>query len=84
MTTLEAMLSGPEQTERLGRISAGARRMSFGRMVLSLLAFLLVGLGRIAYVACAGLWVAATWSAAAVRVGWDDARAVRDDDKESG
>lgn len=77
MTTLDAMLLHPVDTraERLDRISARAQRMHFGRAVLSLIALLFVGLGRVTYAILAGLWFVATWCAAAVAEGWNEARA---------
>lgn len=79
MTTLDATLvsHGPAtaRTERLDRISARARRMHFGRLVLSLIALLFVGLGRLAYGIFAGLWFVTTWCSAAVAEGWNEARA---------
>lgn len=75
MTVLEA--TAVTRVERVDRITAQARQWPFGRTVLSLLAWLLVGVGRITYAVFAAVWLAVTWSAAAVKVGWDDARAVR-------
>lgn len=56
------------------RITAEARQMQFWRTVLTLVGALLIVVGRCAYWAFAGLWLAASWSAAAVRVGWREAR----------
>lgn len=76
MTTLDAILAHPvDRTERLDRITARARRMHFGRAVLSLLALLLVSIGRLTFAVFAGLWFVATWCSAAVAEGWNEARA---------
>ncbi len=75
MTTLDATLAPHIPAERLDRISARARRMHFGRVVLSLIAFLLAGLGRLAFGVFAVLWFVVTWCAAAVAEGWNEARA---------
>lgn len=70
--------------ETTARITAQARQWQPGaaavsvlRGLLSLIAWLLIGAGKVAYWTCAGVWLAATWSAAAVKVGWEDARAAR-------
>lgn len=76
MTTLDALLAHPvERTERLDRINARARRMHFGRFLASMIALLFVGLGRLTFAIFAGLWFVATWCAAAVAEGWNEARA---------
>ncbi len=75
MTVLEA--TAVTRVERVDRITAQARQWPFGRTMLGLLAWLLVGVGRLTYAVFAAVWLAATWSAAAVKVGWDDARAAR-------
>ncbi|WFE41943.1 hypothetical protein [Micromonospora sp. WMMD998] len=63
--------------DRVDRITAQARQWSPGRTLLGLLAVLLVGVGRAAYAVFAAVWLAVTWCAAAVKVGWDDARHAR-------
>lgn len=74
---LQAMLAESDRTERVDRITAQARQWPFGRTMLGLLAALLVAVGRLAFGLFAALWLAATWVAAAVKVGWDDARAAQ-------
>ena len=81
MTVYEAL-----PADRTARITAQARQWSVGtaalavlRAVLSAVGWLLVGLGRVAFHVCAGLWLATTWTVAAVKVGWDDARGPRED-----
>lgn len=56
------------------RITVEARQIHFWRTVLTVVAGLLFGLGWISYKAVAGLWLVAAWSAAAVKVGWQEAR----------
>ncbi|MCX4474822.1 hypothetical protein OOK41_31675 [Micromonospora sp. NBC_01655] len=65
------------RVDRVDRITAQARQWPAGRTLLGLLAALLVGIGRLAFAVFAVLWLACTWCAAAVKVGWDDARAAR-------
>jgi hypothetical protein len=65
------------RVDRVDRITAQARRWTPGRTFLGLLAAVLVGVGRVAFAVFAALWLAATWCAAAVKVGWDDARQSR-------
>jgi hypothetical protein len=75
VTTLEAMLAGPDdRTQRIDRISARARKIHFGRTVLALVALLLAGLGRLTFAAFAGVWLVLTWCAAAVAEGWSEAK----------
>lgn len=75
MTVLE--YTDVTRVERVDRITAQARQWTPGRTLLGLLAALLVGVGRLAFAVFAALWLAVTWTAAAVKVGWDDARAAR-------
>lgn len=77
MTVVDTRVPVPARVERVGRITAQAREWRFVPTVLSLVAWLLVAVGRAAYAVFAGLWLACTWSAAAVKVGWDDARAAQ-------
>lgn len=56
------------------RITVEAREVRFWRTVLTVVAGLLYGLGWLSYKALAGLWFVAAWCAAAVRVGWQEAR----------
>lgn len=49
-------------------ITAQAREVRFGRTLLNLIAFLLIGFGK-----CLGfVWLAVVWSFLAVRTGWRD------------
>lgn len=52
------------------RITAEARETHFWRTLLTVIAGLLFGLGWIAY----KTWFVACWCAAAVKVGWQEAR----------
>lgn len=68
------------------RISAEAREVRPGevaaraaRLLLTVLASLLFALGWCAAKAVALLWLSATWTVAAVRVGWQEARKPRPD-----
>lgn len=56
------------------RITREAREIRFWRTVLTLLAGLLFGLGWLAAKAFTLLWLAAVWSATAVKVGWQEGR----------
>ncbi|OKI47297.1 hypothetical protein [Micromonospora sp. CB01531] len=75
MTVLE--YTDVTRAERVDRITAKARQWTPGRVLLGLLAAILVGVGRLAFALFAALWLAVTWCAAAVKVGWDDARQAR-------
>lgn len=55
-------------------ISAEARQMRPGRAVLTVIAALFFGLGWLAAKLVTGTWLALTWSAAAVKVGWQEGR----------
>jgi hypothetical protein len=55
-------------------ISVEARQIHFGRAVLTLIAAVLFGAGWLAAKTVTGLWLAATWSVAALRVGWREGR----------
>lgn len=57
------------------RITAEARETHFWRTVLTVIAGLLFGIGWVSYKALAGLWFVAAWCGAAVKVGWQEARA---------
>lgn len=61
---------------RLARITARARAIRPGRTFLTMLAAVLYGLGWLIAKTFGVLWLALTWCAAAVQVGWEDARAV--------
>lgn len=56
-------------------ITEQARQIRFGRTMLALVAWLLIGLGRLAYAVASGLWFALAWTGTAVKVGWTEARA---------
>lgn len=58
----------------VGRITAEARKIEFWRLVLTVLAGLLFGIGWLVAKGFGVLWLAITWSATAVKVGWRDAR----------
>lgn len=55
-------------------INKQAREVSFTRTLLALLAALLYALGWGAAKLVAVAWLAAAWSATAVRLGWQEAR----------
>lgn len=75
MAMLEATLVGPDdRTQRLNRIAERRQEMHPARALLGLIAVLLAGLGRLAFAVVAGVWLVATWCAAAVAVGWAEAR----------
>lgn len=57
------------------RITVEARQVHFWRTVLTVVAGLLFGLGFITYKTFAALRFAAAWAGAAVKVGWQEARA---------
>jgi hypothetical protein len=61
-------------TVPVDRITARAREVHFWRTVLTIIAGLLFGLGWLAYKTVAVAWLAAAWSAVAVREGWLEAR----------
>lgn len=56
------------------RINEQAKQVRFWRTVATVLAGLLWGLGWLAAKVCAVAWLALTWAAVAVRVGWTDGR----------
>lgn len=56
------------------RISVRAREVRFGRVLVSVIAGALFGLGWIAFKVFAVAWFAAAWSAVAVAEGWAEAR----------
>lgn len=58
----------------LERITAEARRIHFWRTVLTILAGVLYGLGWLAGKAVIVGWFALAWTAAAIKVGWQEAR----------
>ena len=64
-------------TERvpLDRIERRARHARPGRVLLTLIAGLLFGLGWLTCKACAVTWLAAAWCASAVIEGWQSAKA---------
>lgn len=60
-------------TVDIGRISAEARRIEFGRAVLTALAGILWAVGWTARKTFVVAWLVITWSWTAVRLGWQDA-----------
>jgi hypothetical protein len=58
----------------VGRITAQAREVHFWRTVLTIIAGLLFGVGWLAYKSLAVTWLAAAWSACAIREGWRSAK----------
>lgn len=56
------------------RIAVEARQVHFWRTVLTVIAGLLYGVGWVTYRSLSGLWFAAAWCGAAVKVGWVEAR----------
>ena len=61
------------------RIDEQARRVEFARTVLTILAGLFWLVGWLAGKSLGLIWLGLAWSAAAVRVGWSDARSPRRD-----
>lgn len=59
----------------LDRIGQRARQAHPGRVLLTVIASVLFGLGWLAYKACAVTWHALAWGASAVIEGWQSARA---------
>lgn len=57
------------------RITAEARQVHFWRTVLTVVAGLLFAVGWLTFKTLAGLWFVAAWAGAAVKVGWQEARA---------
>ena len=62
----------------LDRIERRARRAHPGRVLLSVVAAVLFGLGWLAYRLCAITWLAVAWCGSAVIEGWQTARAGRE------
>jgi len=56
------------------RITVEARQIHFWRTVLTVVAGLLFGVGWVAAKSLAALWLVVAWCAAAVKVGWQEAR----------
>lgn len=56
------------------RITVEARQVHPGRLVLTVLAGVLYGIGWLAAKVLGGLWLAVAWAGTAVKVGWTDAR----------
>lgn len=59
------------------RITAEARQVEFGRMLLTLIGAVFYAVGWVAAKVFGVLWFAAAWSATAVKVGWQDGRSPR-------
>ena len=60
--------------QALEQIAVKSRDIRFWRTVLTLLAGMLAGIGWITYQVFAVTWRALTWTYAAVKYGWDQAR----------
>lgn len=58
----------------LDRITAEARQIQFRRVLLTLFAGLFFGVGWLVAKLFTGLWLVVAWSAAAVKVGWQEGR----------
>ncbi|MFW6034029.1 MAG: hypothetical protein ACOC9R_02735 [bacterium] len=56
------------------RVAAEAREIQFRRTALTLLAGLFFVVGWVAGKTLGAVWLAVAWSAAAVKVGWQEAR----------
>jgi uncharacterized membrane protein YedE/YeeE len=59
----------------LDRIEQRARQAHPGRVLLTVIAAVLFGLGWVAFKACAVMWLAVAWCASAVIEGWQSAKA---------
>jgi hypothetical protein len=70
MATLDEMLDRVP----VERISREARQIQFRRVLLTLFAGLFFAVGWSVAKMFGVLWLAVAWSAAAVKVGWQDAR----------
>lgn len=57
----------------LDRITAEARRIHLGRLLLTLLAAVLYGAGWGTRTVLGAVWFSVTWCVAAVKVGWIEA-----------
>lgn len=68
-----AVLDGDAATQRIEVISAQARQVHIGRVLLTAAAAVLLGIGR----AAGGLVNAVVWSCVAIREGYRDARSPR-------
>jgi uncharacterized membrane protein YedE/YeeE len=55
-------------------ITVRARQARPGRVILTIIAGVLFGLGWVAYKACAAAWLAVAWCGSAVIEGWQEAR----------
>lgn len=69
-----AFLDSVLQRVPVDRITVEARRVEFRRVVLTVLAGLLFGMGWAAYRVVAAAWLVLAWCAVAVKVGWVEAR----------
>jgi uncharacterized membrane protein YedE/YeeE len=73
VVTIDQLMDG----QRLDRITAEARQVQFGRVVLTVLAAVLFGVGWVVARAFGVLWLVAAWTATAVRIGWQEGRKPR-------
>lgn len=67
MTTLDQLMD-------TDRITREAREVQFGRTLLTIIAAVLFGLGWIVAKTFTVLWLVVTWSAVAVKLGWQAGR----------
>jgi len=70
VATLDQLLDG----SRVDRITAEARDIQFGRVMLTVIAAVLFGVGWCVAKTFGVLWLAAAWSATAVKLGWQEGR----------
>ncbi|HEU4542571.1 MAG TPA: hypothetical protein VFR23_15700 [Jiangellaceae bacterium] len=73
MTTLDQLLDAP----RVDEITRQAREVRFGRVLLTVIAAVLFGIGWIVAKTFTVLWFALAWSATAVKLGWQEGRKPR-------
>jgi hypothetical protein len=64
-------------TDRLDRINREAREVHFGRVLLTVIAAVLFGVGWIVAKTFTVVWLGCAWSATAVRIGFEAGRAGR-------
>lgn len=61
-------------TVTLDRITAQAREIRFSRVFLTILAGMFYAIGWVAARTFGAVWLAMTWTAVAVKVGWTEGR----------
>ena len=74
MTVVPVDQGGTQARDRVEQITARARAIRPGRTVLTVIAAVLYGIGWVAAKVFGVVWLAATWCAAAVQIGWEEAR----------